>query len=59
MWRPDELVIDLACGAQLTVRLIVDPANCRRRDGRCPTADDIGALLWAHVHVVEMEAPSE
>jgi hypothetical protein len=59
MWRPDELVIDLACGAELTVRVIVDPANCRAHDGQCPTADDIAGLIWAHVHVVEIEAPRE
>jgi hypothetical protein len=57
MWRPDELVIDLACGARLTVRVVVDTANCRERDGLCPTADQIAARLWAEVYVAELEAP--
>ena len=59
MWRPDELVIELACGARLSVRLVVDPAHCRARDGLCPSADQLAAELWAQVHVSELAAPSE
>lgn len=54
MWRPDELVIELACGARLSVQLAVDPAHCRERDGLCPSADSLAAVLWAQYHVEEL-----
>ena len=59
MWRPDELVIELACGARLVVHLVVDPAHCRERDGLCPTADRLAGQLWALVHVDESARAQE
>jgi hypothetical protein len=55
MWRPDELVIEMKCGARLMIHLAVDPAECRERDGLCPTADQLAAELWAQVHLGELE----
>lgn len=59
MWRPDELVIELACGARLVVHLVVDPAHCREQDGLCPTADQLAGQLWALVHVDESARAQE
>lgn len=44
--RGDELTLKLACGAELTLRVWVDPANCRLRDGGCPSAEEIMSMIW-------------
>lgn len=36
----------LDCGAEVTLRVWVDTANCRERDGRCMTAREIAGALW-------------
>lgn len=46
MTRLDEVRFKLACGADVTVRVTVDWANCRDRDGRCMTAEEIAGIIW-------------
>lgn len=54
----DAISFKLACGAEVTVRVVVDAANCRERDGACMTAREIAALLWMAVHDPELAPTS-
>lgn len=58
MLRADEVSFELDCGARVTIRVIVDTAECRRRDGQCWTAERIAAQLWPYT-VPELAARLE
>lgn len=50
----EAVTFKLTCGAEVTVRVVVDAANCRDRDGACMTAREIAAVLWLAVNDPEL-----
>jgi hypothetical protein len=56
MPRLDEVSVTLVCGAEVTLRVIVDTANCRLRDGLCMTAEDVAGAIWLALQEAELTA---
>lgn len=53
----DQVELQLDCGARVYLRVVVDTADCRRRDGACMTAAEIAGAIWMALQEQPAPAP--